>query len=128
MEDNVSGTLDGIVKYVAERGEVTVAEAAGHLGLADKEVLDSAKILQKHDIVKIKYTVVGDVILEKGESMADAGTKELADQILEAVKTDESLVKTPVDDIIDEIRDRIMEKKYGKAGVKKLGENDELQA
>jgi len=123
MEDKVSGTLDGIVKYVSERGEVTVAEAASHLGLANKEVLDSAKILQKHDIVKIKYTVVGDVILEKGESMADAGTKELADQIFEAVKTDESLVKTPVDEIIDDIRERIMEKKYGKAGAKKLEEN-----
>ena len=115
----VSGELRGTIaaaphlpsngKPVSEFKDIRVDQVVKSLGIEEKDVLELAKILQEHDIVKLHYTVVGDIVLKKGKKLEVSG----GDVDEEIQKIERGSEDTEVDKLLDVIRDRIREKKHG---------------
>lgn len=84
--------LERIVELVRKKKEVSLKEACSVFGADEKSLMSLVRILQEHAIVKIRYSLVGDVLLQPGEnidgSMMLEAKKAVATVSKEAVKSE----------------------------------------
>lgn len=108
MDNDANSSLNNLVNLLKGKDELLVKEASESLNVSEEEVIEMAKILQEKDIMKIHYTVVGDIILKKSENYP----KDNVDNNLASSTKDSS--KSRIDDMLNDIRAKIFEKKYGR--------------
>jgi Mn-dependent DtxR family transcriptional regulator len=107
--------LNDFIRLVGEREGVTPMEAAEEIGVQEKEVLDLVRTLESQGMVKTRYSVTGDITLEKGERIAGASGDELESRIKEVLSLQAEIDKskdTKAAEIIEEIRSRIRAKRH----------------
>ena len=115
MEENAEKNAKGLAQLVVERGSVTPKEAADALGIQEKEVLEWGRMLESGGIVKNKYTMAGDVTLEKNDLLKDAAKEELEKRVNEVLARQEEKEKErdkTAGEIIEELRKRIRDRRY----------------
>lgn len=103
--------LDKLVNLVNAQSEISVKQVVRALRIGEKDIIEMAKILQEHDIVRIHYTAVGEIVLQKGAKLE---SKLAARDKTRDVEKDKET--TEVSKMLNAIRKRIIKKKYGKSG------------
>ncbi|MFH0861364.1 MAG: hypothetical protein V1921_09200 [Candidatus Altiarchaeota archaeon] len=108
MDGDFKSSLNNLMELFSDKEEVSLKDASSSLSLQEQDILEMGKILQEKGIIKIHYTVVGDIMLQKGENFSK-------EEVREDIAATPENNKGQLDDILKEIRMKIFEKRYGKS-------------
>ena len=116
LDEYDNALAENFVKIVKDAKEIRLEESVKTLGADKDAVIRLASMLAEHDIVKVNYTLVGEIVFTPGLNIDKTPSETGQDSEKEKRVVGSGDKTEEVDVIVDEIRRKILEKRYKKYG------------
>ena len=104
--------VEKLVCLVKDTKQIKLEDAERALGVDEETAMKIAGILSEHDIIKVSYTIVGETVFVPGANIDKKPEESIIETIEKNPEKNAEDKTEKVDKLVEEIRRRILEKKY----------------